>query len=135
MASTVGTYVVEALAILERQAPGEYATIARLLHQWPARCEFVGESFEIHGVDGRAEIRHERSGRCCVTVVTSPETIVRLLDGTEMLERLLATEKVRIAGDGDALIALSRISEAAVAGGLRSLDMHELFERFRGWVG
>ena len=134
MATSLGGYAAEALAILEREAPQQYATIAELFGAYPARCEFSGESFEIHGNAGRAEVRRERSERHSVTLASSGEAIVRLLDGTAMLERLLATEEVWIAGEGEALMALSAISQAAISGGLRSLAMHELFERFRASV-
>jgi hypothetical protein len=134
MAASIGSFVTEALAILEGEAPLAYMTIVSLLRECPCRCEFVGEDFEVHGADARAEVRHEMTGRRRVTVATTADAIVRLLDGTVMLERLLATEELRIAGDADGLIALATISEAAIAGGLRSLGMHELFERFRAHV-
>jgi hypothetical protein len=73
-------------------------------------------------------------GRPRVILATTGESVVRLIDGTAMIERLLATEEIRIAGDADGLIALATISEVAIAGGLRSLAMYELFERFRSHV-
>jgi hypothetical protein len=134
VATSIGSFVTEALAILESEVPAAYATIVRLLHECPCRCEFAGEDFDVRARDGRAEVRHELSGRSRARIATSAEVVVRLLDGTTMIERLLGTEELRIAGDADGLIALATISETALAGGLRSLGMHELFERFRAHV-
>jgi hypothetical protein len=134
MAASIGSFVAEALEILAGESPSAYATIVDLLRECPCRCEFAGEGFDVHGTGGRAHVRYEMAGRPRVIVATTSESVVRLIDGTAMIERLLATEEIRIAGDADGLIALATISEVAIAGGLRSLDMHELFERFRTHV-
>jgi hypothetical protein len=128
------SFVVDALAILENESPAAYAAITRLLYECPCRCVLYDERFELRGVDGRVEVSHEVTGRQRVTVATNAAAIVRLLDGTAMLEGLLASEELRIAGDADGLIALAAISETAIAGGLRSLPMLALFERFRDHV-
>jgi len=126
--------VSEALAILEGEAPAAYGTIARLLGDYPCRCEFAGEGFDVRGTEGHAEVRHGSSGRSRVNVATTAGAVVRLLDGTVMLEGLLSTEELRVAGDAEGLMALATISEVAIGGGLRSLDMLALFERFRAHV-
>jgi hypothetical protein len=130
----IGSFVIEALDILAEESPSAYATIVNLLRDWPCWCEFPGEGFEVHCIDGRAGVRHEMIGRPRVTVATSGESVVRLLDGSAMIEGLLATEELRLAGAADGLIALATISEVSIAGGLRSLEMYRLFERFRTYV-
>jgi hypothetical protein len=129
--ASIASFVSEALAILEVEAPAAYGTIARLLDDYPCRCEFVGEGFDVRGTGGRAEARHRRSGRSRVNVAATAGAVVRLLDGTVTLEGLLTTEELRVAGDAEGLMALATISELAIEGGLRSLDMLALFERFR----
>ena len=64
----------------------------------------------------------------------SASDVVRLIDGTAMLETLLAEDRVTIKGDSDSLLRVAESTSIFLDGAARLRSFSQLFERYREWV-
>lgn len=127
-------FLREAIRLLRQEAPRHAEALASELGSVVIRCQTSGETFDVGAHGGHVVVQRPRRRLNVVRVAVAAPDVVRLIDGSVMLETLLASEAVLIAGNPDHLLVLASALRLVIDGGLRSRPMQALFERYRQWV-
>jgi hypothetical protein len=125
----------EALAIFRSEAPDHYVRIARTLRPAPGVYTVDAESISVTSQSDEVTIAPAGSAApYTIRASISAPDVVRLIDGTVMLETLLADERLRIIASADDLLLLAEAVAAFLDGAIASRRLSDLFERYRAWV-
>jgi hypothetical protein len=125
----------EALDIFALELPEHYARIAQSLRLAPGRFSVDAEEIALVSTGEHIEItRAARRMTAEMHARISAADVVRLIDGTAMLETLLSDERLEIVASGDVLLFLAEALAIFLDGALSSRSLSDLFERYREWV-
>ncbi len=112
-----GSYLVEALERIGREAPAAYAEICRALGARAIRIEVDGEVVTVTVGERRIlVVAGAGSGQSALRAATSRAEIVALTDGVSSLEEALTSERVRLSGDAGDLACVFDALAAFVQG-------------------
>lgn len=127
-------YVRRALAILARDAPAHHAALVHELRALPGVYRVGTETFAIVVRGDAVAVDDALPPEPALDVAIAASDVVRLIDGTAMVETLLADERLRIFASALALLRLARLVATMLEGALHLRAMQDLFEDYRGWV-
>lgn len=127
-------YARRALAILAQDAPAHHVLLVEFLRELPGAYRIGGEAFGIVVRRGAIAVPDAPPARAVLDVAIEPPDLIRLIDGTAMLETLLAQERLVIFASAETLLLLARLVATTLDGALRLRLLHDLFEDYRGWV-
>jgi hypothetical protein len=124
-----------ALARLADEAPRHYSEIARRISTTPSRF-VIDDEILLATSDGR-EMHVESASQdrpVALQASLGASDVVRLIDGTAMLETLLAEDRLIVKGDSEALLRIAEATSIFLDGAARLRSFSQLFERYREWV-
>lgn len=125
----------EALGIFSSEFPQHYARIARTLRSAPGRYTVGSEEIALVSSGGEIHVTRARDGlEVQLQARVAAVDIVRLVDGSAMLETLLAEERLEIFAGDDALLLVAESLAIFLDGAMSSRALADLFERYRVWV-
>ena len=102
------SFASEALALLANEAARHYLEIARRLRKAPGRFIVDDERLLVTSDGSRISVEPDQPGQqVAIETTVDAEDVVRMIDGTAMLETLLAEERLFIVADGDALLLIA----------------------------
>lgn len=127
-------YARRALDVLADEAPAHYAILVIELRRLSGRYRVGSETFAILARDGAVVVDDVAPAQAVLDVAIEAPDIVRLLDGTVMIEVLLRDERLRIVADSDALLRLANVVATVLDGALHLRALQDLFDEYRAWV-
>lgn len=127
-------YARRALELFARDAPRYHAALVDALRALPGTYHVGREEFAIVVSAGVIAFDDARPRDALLDVFIAPPDLIELIDGTAMVEKLLAEERLVIFAPADALLLLARLVATMVEGGLRLRSLHDLFDGYRAWV-
>lgn len=134
MASNL-SFAQEALAVLADEAVVHYREIARRLARVPGRLVVDSERLLVTSDSVTIQIASDESeSRVAIEVKVAAADVVRMIDGTSMMETLLANDRLFIRGDEGTLLKIAEAVSIFLDGTLKRRAFAALFERYRTWV-
>ena len=129
------SFATEALALLADRAARHYLEIALRLRRAPSRIIVDAERLIVRSDGSEIAVGPDRTGvQVAVEATIGAADVVRLIDGTAMLETLLAEERLVVLADQDALLLIAEAVSIFLDGATRVRPFPPLFERYRDWV-
>lgn len=129
-------FVRGTLERLRAESPAQYERVRAEVRHAAGRYQVSGERFTLRAAaDGSLAVEEgwDAPGTLLEAEVTA-DAIVRLVDGTTTVERLLADETLVLKGPADAMLALAAALRAFVEGAALSHRQQRWFEEYRKTV-
>lgn len=123
-----------ALESLRRLSPACYTEVAGCLERAPAGYSVGDERFIVTAAGGRVSVRARWTRAVTTRVMTSPQAVLALFDGSATLEGLLADDSLVVKASSDALLELSSALALFAAEAATSPAFSRQFEEYRSWV-